>query len=849
MSSDASDRSPAERTVLEESLIRAQRLLESGDRAGAEALCREVLDREPCSAQALHLLGVLAVQSRRLDEAVALMRRAVELDPSKADLHNNLGVALAEQQRFDEAAAMFRRAAELDPRFPDAAYNLAKALRAAGRLEESLRHYQAAVELNGRSPHIYFDLGNALRALGRLDEAAAAYQRAVALKPDYLKAHANLGHTCRDQRRFDKAEECYRAALRIDPGYVPAHLNLGSLAGMQKRFRQAEQHFREAERLNPASSAARNGLGKVLAEQARLAAAAALLERWAAEAAALVDAHLKLSEKLRAAGRLDEALGWARRAAEAKPDSPHARQAVGLVLSAQGDLDGAEACYREALRLQPDLAEGYNNLAVAVQTRGELDQALRLLEKAISLKPRFGVAHLNRAVLWLRRGEYQRGWVEYEWRRHCEEFRFRVLPKPAWVGQAMPEGTVLLHAEQGLGDTLQFVRYAALVKQRVGRVVVECQAPLERLLARTPGIDQLVARGQPLPPHDAQCPMASLPGVFETDLGNVPADVPYIRPDDRLVATWRRRLDEQPGFRVGIAWQGNPKYAGDAYRSIPLRHFAPLAAVPGDRLVSLQTGFGAEQIAALGGLFPLVDFGESLDADSGAFMDTAAILENLDLLITSDTALPHLAGAMDRPVWVLLSTCSDWRWLEEREDCPWYPSMRLLRQARAGDWIELFARVADQLRRVVAGDRSLLRPSRRALGRPIEIPVGPGELIDRLSILEIKLQHITDPGKLRRVREESARLRERRDRLVPSSAELNNLAAELKSVNERLWRIEDDIRACEARDDFGPAFIELARSVYKTNDRRAELKRAIDQLLGSPLSDAKQYVAYATERS
>ncbi|HWY88893.1 MAG TPA: hypothetical protein VNX28_19425, partial [Gemmataceae bacterium] len=293
----------------------------------------------------------------------------------------------------------------------------------------------------------------------------------------------------------------------------------------------------------------------------------------------------------------------------------------------------------------------------------------------------------------LLQGEFPEAWTDYEFRRQKSDFVQSHQDRPCWDGAPLDGKTILLHPEQGLGDTIHFIRYAALVKQRGGNVVFECPAALARLLSGVAGIDQLVAAGTPPPPFDVQASLLSLPNIFATTLATVPAAVPYLRADAVLAEHWRNELAPLDGFRIGIAWQGNIQHAGDRYRSFPLRHLEPLARMAGVKLVSLQKGQGTEQLR---GQFPILDLGDRLDA-AGAFLDTAAIMMNLDLVITVDSAVAHLAGALAVPVWVALSIAPDWRWLLERADSPWYPTMRLFRQQRFGDWNDVFERIHKEL--------------------------------------------------------------------------------------------------------------------------------------------------------
>jgi hypothetical protein len=295
---------------------------------------------------------------------------------------------------------------------------------------------------------------------------------------------------------------------------------------------------------------------------------------------------------------------------------------------------------------------------------------------------------------------------------------------PAWNGYPPAGLRVLVVAEQGLGDSIHFIRYAPLLQRLGATVIFECPAKLIPLLARTPGIDHVYAQGQEPPEHDVHVPLLTLPGLLGTALESIPLEIPYVHPDPKLVEHWGCELGATPGFKVGINWQGNPTFAGDYHRSMPLRHFAPLAQVPGVRLFSLQKNDGAEQLRALGDVFPVVDLGARLDEANGPFMDTAAVLKNLDLFVTSDTAVAHLAGAMGVPVWVPMGAAPGWQWMLGREDSPWYPSMRLFRQSRLGDWPPVFERITRELARTVP-------PALRS--RHLEGPIAPGELAEQIA--------------------------------------------------------------------------------------------------------------------
>jgi Flp pilus assembly protein TadD len=702
--------------------------------------------------------------------------------------------------RLAEAETAFVRAARDHPAHADAWCMLGIVRRARGDLDGATAAYREALRLRPDFPEVVNNLSNVLVLQGRTEEAAANYRALLRLRPDYPEGHNNLGVALRNLGKLDEAEACYREALHLRPHYPDAANNLGDVLARRERYEPAIEAYRTALRLRPDYPEAHSNLGIALS---RL-------------------------------GRADESEEHHRAAIALRPGSADAHYNLGLSRVERGDADGAVREFREAIRLKPGYAEANWNLAYALRALGDTDAALACYREHLRLAPDDPDAHLAQALTWLMLGDYERGWPEYEWRWRSKEFAPRPFPQPRWDGSPLDGRTVLVHAEQGLGDTIQYVRYAPLVKQRGGTVLVECSPALVRLLGTCPGVDRVVPAGQPLPPFDVHVPMMSLPAVFGTTLQTVPASVPYLFPEPELVERWRQELAPVREFKVGICWQGNPKYRGDRHRSVPLTTFAPLARVPGVRLYSLQKGPGVEQLTPPGGLpFEVTDLAGRLDDRTGPFRDSAAVMTVLDLVVSADTAAAHLAGSLGVPVWVTQSAAGHFCWLLDREDSPWYPPARLFRQRRFGAWGEVFDRMADALRERVA---------RR--GR-IAIDVSPGELIDRITILEIKSERITRDDALVTVRGELAALRATRDRVIVASPGLDELARELRAVNEAIWDVEDGVRASEKAGDFGPPFVELARSVYRLNDRRSALKRRVNELLGSGLREEKGYLAYA----
>jgi tetratricopeptide (TPR) repeat protein len=366
---------------------------------------------------------------------------------------------------------------------------------------------------------------------------------------------------------------------------------------------------------------------------------------------------------------------------------------LGNALQEQGRLEEAEQCYRTAIRLKPRLGEAHYNLGNAARAGGRLAEARAGYERTIALEPRHAKAHWNRSLLLLAAGEFEEGWEEFEWRWRKPDTPPRQFPQPLWDGSRLEGRGILLHAEQGLGDTIQFIRYAKLVEQAGGKVCFECPRQLAPLLESVEGIDILVEAGSALLGFDVHAPLASLPRLFGTTAARIPAGVPYLRVGEAFAEKWRRRLEGTGGPRIGLVWAGNPQHPEDRLRSLRLEAFEPLAATQGVSWYSLQFGASASQAAHPPGGMNLVDLGPETED----FRDAAAAIQQLDLVISVDTAMAHLAGALARPVWVLLGYVPDWRWLLDRSDSPWYPSMRLFRQPRPGDWEAVIEAVADAL--------------------------------------------------------------------------------------------------------------------------------------------------------
>jgi Tfp pilus assembly protein PilF len=467
------------------------------------------------------------------------------------------------------------------------------------------------------------------------------------------------------------------------------------------RLAEAERIYRQVLARQPDHADALHLLGVLALQAGRAQTAVELFRRAIAICSTNAFYHSNLGSALTDLGQHEQAIAAYRQAVRLQPESAEVHYNLGVALQRRGQLDEAVAANRQAVRLKPDLAKAHGNLGVALKANGQLDEAIASYRQVIRLKPDDARAHNNLALALLTRGDFQQGWEEHEWRWKCKEFPSppRNFAQGQWDGRPLENRTLLLHAEQGLGDAIQFIRYLPLVCRRGGRIIIECQAELQRLFQAIAGGCQIVARGQPLPAFDLHCPLLSLPRVFGANLANIPNIVPYLHADAGDAGRWRRRLgDDSPLVKVGLAWSGNPAHRHDHNRSMNLAKLAPLAQVSGVRFFSLQKGEAAAEAKTPPAGMELVDWTEELKD----FADTAALIANLDVVVAVDTAVVHLAGAMGKPVWTLLPFVADWRWLRERPDSPWYPTMRLLRQKSLGDWGDVIQRIAQDLGTIAA---------------------------------------------------------------------------------------------------------------------------------------------------
>lgn len=713
----------------EQHLLRGQWLHEQGRLDDAQQCYIHILQQHPRHRIALHLFGISLYQQTRYVESEYVLQQAQELAPDDCDLlsdrglvllakedylaaldcfeqaialdpamsaaWNNLGVAFQHLQRLDEAERCWRKTLELKPEHRDALINLgnlsceqgknaealdlfgqllqhypqeamswrvtAKALSQAGLYEQALHYIHQALQLSPDCTDCLTEQGLILRYLHRYEEALLSYQKVGVAEPDSADADNNCGVILDDMKRHEEAQHYYKQALQKQPTHTDARFNYAVNLEKQELWEPALYCYQQLAHDQPQHISAWHGLGSILLRQRRL----------------------------------NDALGCYRRALMLSPDNADLWHDCAIVLRDMQRHWLALSCLWRAIQLRPHFASALNTHGMMLYELRQFDDAQADFKRARELDPHLSETYWNQAHCHLMQGQMLLGWQLYEWRQTwlSENAKPRQWQKPQWRGEVfLPGQTILLHAEQGYGDTIQFCRYVSLVAKRGARVILEAPAALQHLLSNLPGIDQIMVRGDSLPAHDWQCPLMSLPLAFATTLASIPAATGYLTISAKRVANSKHKPNNEQHPQIGFVWAGNAKHHNDRARSIPLATFKPLLSVLPADYICLQQPLPEhvrQTITAANIHFP--------DEALNDFAATASIIAGLDLVITVDTAVAHLAGAMGKAVWILLAYNNDWRWLTDRMDSPWYHSARLFRQPVLGDWQSVIAEVSQAL--------------------------------------------------------------------------------------------------------------------------------------------------------
>ena len=666
----------------------------AGRLAECEQNCLKILSADPDSAATLNLLAVIHTSLGRNEAALSCYDRALSLRPDFIQALSNRGAVLKQMRRNDEALESYDRALALQPDHVEVLNNRAGVLQELCRYDEALTGYDRALALRPNYPEALNNRGVTLQALGRSLDALASYDAALALRSDFVEGLVNRGIVQFEMKQFGAAVASYDRAISCRSDNADALSNRGNALDKLGRREEALASYERAIALRPDYTQAHINRGATLHELGRPDEALKCFERALAfepdHVGALTNRGVALHDLARSY----------------KPAADH-QQAIAGPPGATAAIDGhdvtshklillekALASHDAALAVQPDSVEALANRGAALYDLRRFDEALASYDSAVAARPDYADAHFLKGLAHLVTGDFERGWSEYEWRRKASFLKYiaRNFLQPLWLGEDDIAGkTILLHSEQGFGDSIQFCRFVPMVAARGARVIIEVELPICALMTGLAGATQIVAKGDPLPDFDVQCPLPSLPLAFGTRLDTIPASVPYLRAPMQAEAHWRSLLGTKPRLRIGLAWAGNPKHVRDRERSMILRDLLPLFDVDAT-FVSLQKEVRAQDAQMLTNC-AMLRFAHEL----GDFSDTAALISQLDLVISVDTSVAHLAGALGKPVWVLLTHAPDWRWLLDRDDSPWYPSARLFRQRETREWGSVTTQVREAL--------------------------------------------------------------------------------------------------------------------------------------------------------
>ena len=666
----------------------------------ASAAYARVLALDPQHSDALHLMGVLACQ--RSDHALAaeLIGQAIALQPQRADYHYNLGIAQHARGHCVNAIASYDQAIALRPDYADAYTNRGNALKELGQFQAALASHRQALAFNPLDAASHFNCGDALQSLQQCEAALACYDQALALDPAFVDAHLSRGNALKALQHHDLALASYERAIALAPAKAEAHFLRGKAFAAGQHYDRALASYDQALALQPGHAQAHFSRGVVLEALKLVQAALVAYEQAIACQPSLAVAHNNRGVLLSEQNSYRDAINSYNLAIAADPALDGAYYNRANAFKDLQQWDAAIVDYERSVALNPVNTSAYLNRGNLYLQLGDIAAAMASYDHALAADPDYVQAKFNQAMPLLLTGQLLAGWAHYEWRFKNPDLPLerKHLQYPAWRGHEAVDGkTVLLHCEQGYGDTLQFCRYATAVAARGARVVLEVQAPLLGLVESLPGVSQVMPEGadpKALGERiDFQCPLLSLPLAFHTDLDTIPAPVPYLRANASKVCAWQARLGPAQRPRVGLAWSGSTGHKEDRKRSIALAQL--LAHLPqGLDYVSLQKEVRPADLATLHASANIQGFADELHD----FDDTAALVECLDWVVSVDTSVAHLAGALGKPVWVLLPFVPDWRWLLNRDTSPWYPQAVLYRQSAMDDWDTVLARLGGDLR-------------------------------------------------------------------------------------------------------------------------------------------------------
>lgn len=620
--------------IFKENLNLALNLQNNGKFQEAEKIYNNLLEKYPDNYDILNLLGVLSFQTKKYTEAIKYITKAIEIKPAAVS-YNNLGHSLTAIKDLDKAICAYQKALELNPDSIETYFSLIRIFQEKKETDKAIFYYQQIIKINPDNAEAYNNLGLIFRGENNFNDAINCYKKALEINPTYLKAIFNLANVLRAANNFDEAIKYYYKAMELNPEFEEAYNNLGTVFNEKNEKNKAILNYKKAIEINPE----------------------------------FVDAYCNLAMVLKEQGKIDEALSW---------------------------------CYK-AIVINPDNAEVYNKIGVILYYEKRFEEALNWYEKAVNLKPDSEEFHFNLGSTQILLENLEDGWENYDYRHFKnikQKLKIESFKQPLWKGESLQNKTIYTYYEQGLGDSIQFVRYLPILKEMGTKVLFKAQTSLIELFKQNyPDIEILDESIQDKTLNfDLFSPILSLPGALKTNINNIPETKKYLKADPEKRNYYKEKIasshltdaplnDSYNKFKLGIVWQGSHTNKNDKNRSVSLDFFSEIAKLENINLYSLQKGVGEEQIEKSS--LNIINLGSSFND----FSDTAAAIENLDLVICVDTAVAHLSGALGIPTWILIPYIPCWRWFTERTDSPWYDSVKLFRQKEPGNWNEVKDRV------------------------------------------------------------------------------------------------------------------------------------------------------------
>ena len=632
----------------------------------------EVLTKQyPTAILIWNILGAVRSQIGMFDKAIEAYKTTIALKPDYAEAYSNMGVALRNQGKLDEAIDAYQKAISLRPNDADTYFNLGIVLKDQGKFAEAIEAYKKSISLKSDNARVYNNLGVVLQAQDKCDEAIQAYDKAILLKSDYAEAFNNKGALLLKLGKFDKAIDAYKKSISLKPDYAKAYNNMGVAFKEHGKLEEAIEAYKKVFLLEPDNPEAYKNLGAVLNKQ----------------------------------GKLDESIFAYKKAISLRSNDADTYFNLGVVLKDQGKFAESIDAYKKSISIKPTDAESYFNLGNTLLDFGRLEEAEESFRQAILLQSDFTEARYNLSWTLLKSGKIKEGLELYECRLKRKRRKAR-HPRNhlIWDGiKSITGKNFFVYEEQGLGDIIQFCRYLLLLKEKGAEVTFRVQRKMHALLQTLDSDIVLVESDPDEKEIDFECPLMSLPYLFNTNLDTIPSSKSYLFANDDKVISWEKRLIK-PTFKIGICWQGGTFNTGVG-RDFPLSLFEKISKLPHIELISLHKGDGEKQIKDIN--FDLTTLGNDFDAGENSFIDTAAVMINCDLIISSDTSITHLAGALGCPIWVPLKKIPEWRWMLDRTDCPWYPNMTLYRQKDFGDWDHVFEIMNRDLVALIKQDKKI----------------------------------------------------------------------------------------------------------------------------------------------